>query len=227
MREYNLHMNLSLESALLPQHLERFAQVGTSRQLAPGEILYHQGDVACHVYLLLHGRMKTFMINSSGQESLLRIHLSNSFLGLTALTTGQIRDASAISISSSQLVAIKRSDLIELLKTDSELGIGLLQLVLDRMSDFHARVGELSANRVEQRLARALLSLSLPDREPGGQMGNGGISLTHEELAQMINSRRQTVTAVLSRFAQAGLIANKGRQIVIIDRTGLKCVLPE
>ncbi len=41
MREYNLHMNLSLESALLPQHLERFAQVGTSRQLTPGEILYH------------------------------------------------------------------------------------------------------------------------------------------------------------------------------------------
>lgn len=227
MREYNLHMNLSLDSALLPQHIERFVQVGTSLQLMPGEILYHQGDTACHVYLLLQGRMKTFMINSSGQESLLRIHLSNSFLGLTALTTEQIRDASAISIGTSQLVAIKRNDLIELLRTNSELSIGLLQLVLDRLSDFHARVGELSANRVEQRLARALLSLSLPDREPGVPDAGSGISLTHEELAQMINSRRQTVTSILSRFAQAGLIASKGRHISIIDRAGLKCVLPE
>ncbi|MCU4160514.1 Crp/Fnr family transcriptional regulator [Acidiphilium sp. AL] len=227
MREYNLHIDLSLGSALLPQQIERLALAGGSRQLDAGEILYHQGDTACHIYLLRQGRMKTFMVNSGGQEALLRIHLSNSLLGLTALTTAQVRDASAIAIESSQLVAIRRDDFINLLKAEAELGVGLIQLVLDRLSDFHIRVGEIATNRVEQRLARALLSLSRPDTEIVAQTGDGCILLTHEELAQMINSRRQTVTAALSRFVQAGLIAYKGRHLVITDRLGLKCVLPE
>lgn len=95
------------------------------------------------------------------------------------------------------------------------------------MSDFHMRVGEISAHRVEQRLARALLSLSRPDTEIGAQGKGGSILLTHEELAQMINSRRQTVTAALSRFVEAGLVSHENRHLVITDRLGLRCLLPE
>lgn len=227
MREYNLHIELSLESAFLPQQIERLARTGANRQLAAGEILYHQGNPANHIYLLRQGRVKTFMVNSGGQEALLRIHLSNSLLGLTALTSAQMRDASAIAIEASQLVAIRRDELVSLLKTDMEFGTCLIQLLLDRLSDFHMRVGEISTNRVEQRLARALLSISRPDTEIGARDNGGCVSLTHEELAQMINSRRQTVTAALSRFVQAGLITYKDRHLVITDRTGLKGMLPE
>jgi CRP-like cAMP-binding protein len=227
MREYNLHIDLSLESTFLPQHIERLASAGGSCQLDAGEVLYHQGDTACHIYLLRKGRMKTFMVNSGGQEALLRIHLSNSLLGLTALTTAQVRDASAVAIESSQLVTIRRDDFINLLKIEGELGVSLIQLVLDRLSDFHMRVGEIATNRVEQRLARALLSLSRPDTEMAARNTDGCILLTHEELAQMINSRRQTVTAALSHFVQAGLITYKDRHLVITDRLRLKCILPE
>jgi CRP-like cAMP-binding protein len=227
MREYSLNADLSLESALTQQQSRTLALAGTSRTLGRCEVIYRQGDTACIVYLLRRGLVKSFMVNSAGQEALLRIHLPGSLLGLTALTSHRLRDASSIAIEPSQLTAIKREDLLRILKTDAELGVRIIQLVLDRMSDFHMRVGELAANRVEQRLARALLSLGRPDTEIGAEARRGVIPLTHEELAQLINSRRQTVTAVLSRFVQMGLISRENRHVVITDRAGLACLLPD
>lgn len=227
MREYSLNNELSLESALPPAQLTRLAEAGGLRRLATGETIYHQGDPAGHIYLLRRGRIKTFMVNSSGLEALLRIHLPDSLLGLTAMTSERRRDATAVALEPSEVSVIKRADLIDLLKADAELGISLIQLVLDRMSDFHLRVGELSSNRVEQRLARALLSLSRADTSACESVEDSKILLTHEELAQLINSRRQTVTTVLSRFAQAGLISHEGRHLIVTDRRGLACLLPD
>jgi CRP-like cAMP-binding protein len=227
MREYSLNNELSLESALPPAQLARLAEAGGLRRLATGETIYHQGDLAGHIYLLRRGRIKTFMVNSSGLEALLRIHLPDSLLGLTAMTSERRRDATAVALEPCEVSVIKRADLIDLLKANAELGISLIQLVLDRMSDFHLRVGELSSNRVEQRLARALLSLSRADISACEPVEDSKILLTHEELAQLINSRRQTVTTVLSRFVQAGLISHEGRHLIVTDRQGLACLLPD
>ncbi len=227
MREYSLNIGLTLDSALLPDQIDQLVKIGVCRNLPMGEFLYHQGDAAHYLYLLLEGRVKTFMVNSGGQEALLRIHLPGSLLGLTTLTTNRTRDANATAIDPSKLAAIRREDLQQLVRLDPDLGISLIQLLVDRLSDFHMRVGELSANSVEQRLARGLLSLSRPDTQVAGDIKTGAIMLTHEELAQLINSRRQTVTAVLSRFAQAGLIRNEGRRIVITNHEGLSRLIPE
>lgn len=227
MREYSLNIDLTLDSALLPEHVNELVKIGSCRSLAAGGFLYHQGDDAHFLYLLLEGRIKTFMVNSGGQEALLRIHLPGSLLGLTTLTTNRLRDANATALEASKVAAVRREDLQNLIRSDPDLGICLIQLVLDRLSDFHMRVGELSANSVEQRLARALLSLGRPDTHTEHDARKGAILLTHEELAQLINSRRQTVTAALSRFAQAGLISNEGRRIIITDHEGLTCLLPD
>jgi len=227
LREYSLHMDLSLDSALPPAHLAQLAAAGPIRDLVRGDLIYGQSEAAEHVYLLIHGGAKTFLINSSAQEALLRIHLPGSLLGLTALTSARLRDASAIAIEPSRVVVIRREVITRMIRSDAELGLFVIQLLLDRMSDFHLRVGELQANRVEQRLARALLSLSRPDPDTDQPSRHVGIALTHEELAQMINTRRQTVTAALNRFAELGLLKRIDRRLMVTDRTGLACLLPE
>ena len=94
------------------------------------------------------------------------------------------------------------------------------------MRDFHFRVGDRQAQSVEQRLARVLLAVSRRDKafENGGARPE--IQLTHEELAQLVNSRRPTVTAILGRFAQAGYISKSGRRLFIDDVAGLSSLMP-
>jgi CRP-like cAMP-binding protein len=75
---------------------------------------------------------------------------------------------------------------------------------------------------VEYRLAVALLAISAPDPSLHADPTSQSIPLTHEELAQLIGSRRPTVSTILVRFRKEGLIARSGRGTRIDDRGGLE-----
>jgi CRP-like cAMP-binding protein len=114
-----------------------------------------------------------------------------------------------------------------LISNDAELGLRLIRLLVDRMRDFHFRVGELQSQSVEQRLARVLLAIC--QREQGGTSPDGlaGVSLTHQDLAHLVNSRRQTVSAILGKFAEAGYIAKKGRRLQLTNIKALAALIPK
>lgn len=221
MREYSIGISQGLDPVLPPEQIERLTAAGRPTRFEKDAFLYRQGEEAEKVYLLVSGRANTFLVSASGQESLLRIHLPGSLMGLTALATTPIRDASAVAVEPCEAVAMDRKNLQELLRSDPKLGDYFIRLLLDRMSDFHYRVGELLSQSVEQRLAKALLALSQPDSAESGDGAAGTVLLTHEQLAHLLNTRRPTVSAVLGRLAEAGLIAKSGGGIAVIDRDGL------
>src|SRR5690606_4665551 len=102
------------------------------------------------------------------------------------------------------------------------LALKLITMLVDRLSDLHFRIGELQTQGVQQRLAYVLLSLSRSDPAEDDPEESADINLTHEELSQMINTRRQTVTSALSRLAGQGLVASSNRLVRVLDRAGLE-----
>lgn len=225
MRELAVGVLDDLGPSLAAHHVERFCARATALDCPRHALVYRQGEPAEHVYLLLEGEVQSALLGASGKESLLRIHLAGSILGLTALASAPWRDATAKAIAPSRLARIHRDDLKELIRSDSDLGLALIQLLVDRMRDFHFRVGVVQGQSVEQRLARVLLALAR--RQAAAPDGATDIHLTHEELAQLVNARRPTVTAVLSRFAETGLIAREGRRVVVKDWQGLAALVSD
>lgn len=221
MREYSIGISQGLDPVLPTEQIERLTAAGRATRFEKDAFLYRQGERAEKVYLLVSGRANTFLVSSKGQESLLRIHLPGSLMGLTALATTPIRDASAVAVEPCEAVALERKNLQALLQTDPRLGDYFIRLLLDRMRDFHYRVGELLSQSVEQRLSKALLALSQPDSAAGGDVADEAVMLTHEQLAHLLNTRRPTVSAALGRLAEAGLVARSGGGIVVTDRDGL------
>lgn len=227
MREYSFGIPQDLECRLGDESIARFVAAGTAVRLTPGQFLYRQGEPAADVYLLATGSMKSFIVDPVGNETVLRIHLARSVLGLTAMASEPWRDASAIALEPSEAVGISRQRLQNLMADYPAIGIELLQLLVDRMRDFHFRVGILHAESVEQRLARILIALSRRDPVRGTDGATVPLALTHQDLADMISTRRQTVTQMLGRFTAAGLIERCGRQLRIIDPTGLAAIVGE
>ena len=194
MREYSIGISRGLDPVLPDEQIDRLTAAGLALWFEKDAYFYRQGEPADKVYLLVSGRVNTLLVSSNGQESLLRIHLPGSLLGLTALASRPIRDASAIAVEPCETVSIDAKTLSALQRSDPELGARLIQLLLDRMSDFHYRVGELLCQTVEQRLSRALLALSQKDCAGGEMAETGKITLTHEQFAHLLNARRPTVT---------------------------------
>lgn len=227
MREYSFGMSADLRPTVPQNDLQRLIRAGERRVWAKNDRLYRQAETADHVHVLLSGIIKSCTVNSTGQETLLRIHLSGSVLGLTALATEPVRDATAVALEPSATAMVSRAKVLAILRADPQLTTFFVRLLVDRIREFQYRVSELSANSVEQRLAHVLLSLARREASalaPGSELA---VFLTHEELSHIINSRRQTVTLALRRLAEAGLIRQVKRRILITDPAGLVRMLPD
>ena len=214
MREYAIGTNQDLRSALTPESMRKLAGRGVERKFERGDCLFHQGDCAESILLLLDGRVKMCLIGSSGQKTILRIHLRGTLIRLSALASLPIRDATAIALETVTIAELTRPQMQAVLAEDSALALRVMRMLLDRLADLHSRLAELQAASVDQRLARVLLALG--QRDPIAE-ATPTISLTHEDLSNMVGARRPTVTSALNRFVHDGLIEKCGRNIVVKD----------
>jgi CRP-like cAMP-binding protein len=214
MREYAIGTDQDLRSALTAENMRKLAARGVERKFERGECLFHQGDRGEGVLLLLDGRVKVCLIGASGQKTILRIHLPGSLIGMSALAARQVRDATATALETVTTVDLTLADMQAVLLEDSALGLCVMRMLLDRLADLHSRLADLQASSVDQRLARVLLALG--QRDPIAE-ATPTISLTHEDLSNMVGARRPTVTSALNRFVHDGLIEKCGRNIVVRD----------
>ncbi|MDA7946874.1 MAG: Crp/Fnr family transcriptional regulator [Hyphomicrobiaceae bacterium] len=224
MREYSIGAPLGLEPVIPADLIEKLVDAGLKKTFRKNAAIYRQGDTADHVYVLLSGRAKTVLVAPGGQQALLRIHLPHNVLGLTALASTPARDGDAVAIEPIETAMVSREQLRKLMRDEPRLAEHLLELMVNRMCDFHYRVGEMMTQSVDQRLARALLALSEPDPTASDENERAGITLTHEELANLLNTRRPTISAAINRFAGAGLIRKSGRRLHVLDPSGLRAL---
>lgn len=222
MPELELSDGIDLEQDLNDEYFRRLCSLGRSQRAEDGQYLYYQGDRATHIYLLHSGLIKSTQTDKNGHESLLKIHHPGSLIGLSALRPSAVRDANGVVISKAEVIWFGRDKFFDLMRADGELGILLIQILLKRQQQLHARVTEVTGHRVDQRLARVLLQLNAEVRTRVQDSETVKMPVTHEDLATLVLSRRQYVTAILRTFVADGLITNKRRCISVIDPVGLR-----
>ncbi len=225
MPEFEFSDGIDLERDLNDEYLLRLCARGNVRTLECNEHLYYQGDDADHVYVLKTGAVKATCSDENGHETLLKIHGPGDLLGLSALRPRAVRDANAIALEPAKAAAFSKDEFFEYIRSDGELGVLLVRVLLKRQQQLHTRVSEFSGHHVDQRLARAILQLNAEaaTRAPAGATPD--LPITHEELASLVLSRRQYVTAILRDFVSQGLIENRRRCVRVIDSDGLRRIV--
>lgn len=222
MPQFEFSDGIDLESDLNDAYLRKLGTLGQTLTFSRNEHLYFQGDEAVNVYVLESGTVKATRTDENGHETLLKIHGPGSLLGMSALRPVAVRDANGIAIDEVKTACFTRDEFFSYMRSDGELGVLLVRVLLKRQQQLHARVSDVTGHSVEQRLARVLLQLhaEVATRVPQGM--EPVLPITHEELATLVLSRRQYVTAILRTFVSNGLIENKRREIRIInpDRLG-------
>ncbi len=215
MPDFELNNGIDLEPDLNDAFIHTLGSFGKTLTFGRNEHLYYQGDPADHLYVLKSGVVKATHGDTNGYEWLLRFHGSGSLMGIEALRPLMVRDASSVALEDVEAICLGREEFLNHVRSNSELGVLLAQALARRISLLHTRVEGVVGHSVEQRVARALLQLyvELAKRTPVGV--EPVLKVTHEELATLVLSRRQYVTAILRGFVAAGLIENKRRRIRI------------
>lgn len=200
----------------LPRQAVEHAEAAASRVVrARGQFFFQQGKPATHVYVAVSGRVKLHALHPDGRAVIHRAVGPGEVFGGVALLGEQAYPASAEAWEDCVALAWTGEQLRELALRYPQVALNLVRMLADRVRELQAKVEELVAERVERRVARAVLRLV---RQAGRRTEEGiliDLPLSREDLANLTGTTLYTVSRILSRWEERGIVAS-GRQRLVV-----------
>jgi len=198
-------------------------EYGTVVHYSKGQIIFSVGDTADRIYLIEKGFVKIYRITTDGRSVTVgSMRSSGQLMGLAETLYHGERTCFAGAINDSTLVVVRKSCFERLLLQQPSIAIKVATTLGVRMREAEAIIHEMVCWQVPGRLAMLLLKMS---ERAGVETETGTkimLRLTHEEIACMIGTSRQTVTSLLNMFKHENSISIEEREIYILDTNKLK-----
>lgn len=219
------HNNLSSDLQHLQQQLlfrgldlaalTAIAEAAGHRKVVREAFFFHQEEPATAFYMLIQGQVKLTQLTPEGHQILVRFIRSGGGLGIVAALDQAVYPLSAQAVKESLALAWESKTLVWLMERYPRLALNALHMLAARFKDLQDRYRELATERVERRVARALLRLT---RQSGRKVPEGvliDLPLSRQDLGEMTGTTLFTVSRILSRWDQQRLI-EAGRERVLI-----------
>jgi len=203
--------------------LEALKDIGRDRKLrkvAKKEVLFHEGDELRTVPYMVHGKVRTFKINNEGKELVTGLHGTGDFVGYMGLLENGRAMETAEALEDCEVALVPREDLLALLYKDRDVSIRFIKMLARDIKEKEHHLLQLAYASVRQRVAQALLRVQ--DRfavEKGPALG---LHISREDLASIVGTATESLIRCLTDLKEEGLIASEGRDIRIVNRTGLE-----
>src|SRR5437588_4601428 len=187
-----------------------------------GAVLFVEGQAPRGVYIICAGRVKLSTTSRDGKTLILRIAKGGEVLGLHATVSGKPYELTAETLMPCQLDFVKRDDFLRLLQHHADACLNAAQHLSQNCQTAYEMIRSLGlSHSVSEKLARLLLEWAT-DCETTQEGIRIKVSLTHEEIAQLIGTSRETVTRVLSEFRDKKLAQLRGSTLMILDKPGME-----
>ena len=186
----------------------------------PKQIIYSVGDAPDAIYLIESGQVKVVQLSADGDEKIIGLYQKRDLFGEVCICEKARREEQAIALESATVSSFSVKVVLALVAQKPELALKLLMVFCARLVECHEEINSLAFDEVRERFARELLRLS---RSPGTQREHGGVrlaaNLTHQEYAQLVNTTRETATAIMNEFRRHSLVDyGQGRILVFPDK---------
>ena len=180
----------------------------------PGAVLFVEGQSPRGVYVICSGRVKLTTTSRDGKTLILRIAQAGEILGLHGTVSGKPYELTAETLQPCQLDFVKREDFLKFLQSHADACLHAAQHLSHDCQSAYDMIRSLGlSHSVSEKLARLLLEWA----NEGEETKDGiriKIALTHEEIAQLIGTSRETVTRVLGEFREKEFAQLRGSTLV-------------
>jgi len=206
-----------LFEGLGPAGLRQLLERADIRRFALGQVLFRQEEPARLLYVLQSGRVRVSEITVEGEEVLLRFIDPGQMLGGMATLDKTTYPVTAEAAIETRAPVWSHDAIDELIDEYPQLARNAMQLMVARISELQERYVELATERVEQRVASAVLRLA---EQTGRRTAEGvllDLQLSRQDLAAMTGTTLYTVSRMLNRWSEEGILS-LGRKRVTVKR---------
>jgi CRP-like cAMP-binding protein len=187
-----------------------------------GSIIYREGNRMSGFYCVQHGIVKIYKTGFDGKDQIIRFAKSGDIIGYRSVISSEPACTTTKVLEECRLCHIPAAMLMNLVRTNGNFAVELMKLTCKELGEANSYITDIAQKTVRERLAEILIHL---DEEFGvNGEGNLNISLTREELSNIVGTATESIIRLLSEFKNDQLIALNGRKIKILDKPGLKYI---
>jgi CRP-like cAMP-binding protein len=190
------------------------------RYYKKGDVLYHEGNRISGFYCINSGIIKVYKTGLDGKEQIIRFAKHGEIIAYRSVLSNEPACTTSKVVEDCQVCFIPSEILISFIKTNSNFSLELLKLACHELGEANSYITDIAQKTVRERLAEVLLKLvedfGLDDQK------FLRISLTREELANIVGTATESVIRLLSEFKTDNLVELNGRKIKILNVKGLE-----
>lgn len=210
------------DAAGLPALWAKIAPLGVPQSFRRHSSIYTVHQPAHALYLLEMGQVSLQMLSMGGRVLTIKVAEPGQFFGLSALEQHVSYDTYADALTPVRVIAVPRAALLDRAVADPSLALGLIDLLGQHRQTVSRRLDEVAFKSVPARLASVLLEMSEAPSSEGPKPRRRVPHRTHQQLAEMINAYRETVTKVINQFRDARLLDVDNSGITLLNPSRLR-----
>src|SRR5499425_1797317 len=218
-REEHLFCNLS------PSAVQKLNEIKSTAVYPKSAVLFIEGQQPRGVFVLCTGKAKLSTSTSEGKTLITKISQAGDVLGLNAAISNHPYEVTAEMMEHGQANFIPRDALLQFLREHGEVALRVAEQLSQNYYNAYEEIRTLGlATSPSEKFAKLLLSWTTKNPESDGS-AQVKLTLTHEEIAEIIGTTRETVSRLFSEFKKKQLLQLKGSTLVIRNRPALEKIV--
>jgi CRP/FNR family cyclic AMP-dependent transcriptional regulator len=216
----DLIRQVPLFSTLTDDEFSRLAHIFVSRTYSKNQIIFLEEETGNYMYLVLSGKVKVSKAGAGGKETILAIHRTGDFFGEMSLLDGKTAPATVSAMEDSKIISVSGVDFHKYLLHNEKVMLQIINVLCARLRQVW-QTQSLSSSTADARIRMGIYQLA---KRHGIRDAHGTIidlKITHQELAEMVGTSRETVTRTLARLREEGIIEIEQRRMTLLDAEAL------
>ncbi len=200
---------------LMPDDLQRVAEVAVARSFAPQHVIFREGEDSDTCYMVHSGHARALREHTDGRQITLATFGPGDVFGELAMFDDERRSATLQAVDDLEVVAVLGADMRHLMRRHPDIAVTLAAALGRRLRESNERLARQSFQTVQSRVATVLGQLVERARAEGAGDGPLLVVATQAELAQLAGSSRESASRFLATLERAGVISQgRGRLVV-------------
>jgi CRP/FNR family cyclic AMP-dependent transcriptional regulator len=207
--------------ALMPQDLQRVADVAVPRSFAPGHVIFREGDASDTCYVVRSGHARAVRGSADGRQITLAHFGPGDIFGELAMFDDERRSATVETLDAVAAIAILGPDMRRLLREHPDLAVKLVIGLGRRLREANERLARQSFQTVQSRVAIVLGHLVAQAQAEGAGDDDVLVRVTQSDIAQLAGSSRESASRFLAVLERAGILEQGRGRLVVHDPAAL------
>jgi len=205
-----------------PEELQEISLSKITEIHKRGSVVYEEGNRIKGFYCVQKGIVKIYKTGIDGKEQIIRFAKPGDVIGYRSVVSNEPACTTTEALEESILCHIPAEILLNLIQLNGNFAVELMKLTCKELGEANSYITDIAQKTVKERLAEILIQLEEEFGED--EAGVLRVSLTREELSNIVGTATESIIRLLSEFKNRGYLELNGRKIKILDKPGLRYI---